>query len=185
MFGIIYQMPDQWSNKQSIEHYLQRKKICCFFRDRKLDLIKLEEHGPIPAFLDILYSNYVHPLIPKPTRVTANSATWTDYVLVNNFDAQCKHKQGISCNNITDHYAVFYTTNNSGAIAEQSNCTLKRDYRYNDILKCKESLADIQWDIILNEQDEHIAYNEFCNMLTLEYGRCFPIRKYIKALWLR
>ena len=57
----------------------------------------------------------------------------------------------------------------------ESNCVLKRDYRYSDILKFKESLAEIQWDKILNEKEAQTA--SFSNILTHEYNRCFPIRK--------
>ena len=42
---------------------------------------------------------------------------------------------------ITDHYAIFHITNGSGTVAEQSEFIFKRDYRYNNILKFKESLA--------------------------------------------
>ena len=157
--------------------FQRERKICYFLGDLNLDLLKHEKHRPTYAFLDILYSYNVYPLISKPTRVTTNSATLIDHILTNNFDVQCMHKQGISCNSITDHYAVFHIKNHSGAILEQSNCVLKRDYRYSNILKFKESLAEIQWDKILNEREVQTAYNSFSNILTHEYNICFPIRK--------
>ena len=174
VIGVIYRMPDS-----SVEIFNDRmndwlniiqgeKKICYFLGDLNLDLLRNEEHRPTSAFLDILYSYNVYPLISKLTRVTANSATLIDHILTNNFDVQCKHKQGILCNSITDHYAVFHITNGSGTVAEQSEFILKRDYRYNNILKFKENLAKIQWDRILNEQNAQIAYNAFCNILTHE-----------------
>ena len=195
VIGVIYRMPDS-----SVEIFNDRmndwlniiqreKKICYFLGDLNLDLLRNEKHRPTSAFLDILYSYNVYPLISKPTRVTANSATLIDHILTNNFDVQCKHKQGILCNSITDHYAVFHITNGSGTVAEQSEFILKRDYRYNNILKFKENLAKIQWDRILNEQNAQIAYNAFCNIFTQEYDKCFPIKKHskkycIKKPWL-
>ena len=122
-------------------------------------MLKHEEHRSTSVFLDILYSDNVYQLISKPTRVTTSSATLIDHILTNNSDVQCKHKQGILCNSIADHYAVFHITNNSGAILEQSNCVLKRDYRYSNILKFKESLAEIRWDKILSEKETQTAYN--------------------------
>ena len=157
---------------------------CYFLGDLNSDLLKHEEHRPASALLDILYSYNVYPLITKPT---TNSNTLIDHILTNNFEVQCKHKQGILCNRITDHYTVFHITNNSGAIVEQPNCVLKRDYRYSNILKFQESLAEIQWDKILNEREAQTAYNAFSNILTHEYNRCFPIRKKkycIKKPWL-
>ena len=155
----------------------RERKLCYFLGDLNLDLLKHEEHRPTSAFLDILYSYNVYPLISKPTRVTTNSATLIDHILTNDFDVQCKHKQGILCNRITDHYAVFHITNNSGAILEQPNCVLKRDYKYSKILKFKESLAEIQWDRIMNVKEAQTAYNAFSKILTHEYTGCFHIRK--------
>ena len=43
---------------------------------------------------------------------------------------------------------------------------LKPDYRYSNILKFKESLAEMQWDKILNEKEAQTAHNTFSNMLT-------------------
>ena len=148
-------------------HIIQReRKICYYLGDLNLDLLKHEEHRPTSALLDILYSYNMYPLISKPTRVNTNSATLIDHILTNNFDVQCKHIQGILCNSITEHYAVFHITNISGAIVEQSNCVLKRDYRYSNILKFKESLAEIQLDRIMNWKEAHTAYNAFSNILT-------------------
>ena len=191
VIGVIYTMPDS-----SVEIFndrmndwlniIQREnKICYFLGDLNLDLLRHEEHRLLSAFLDILYSHNVYPLISKPTRVTANSATLIDHILTNNFDVQCKHKQVILCNSITDHYAIFHITNGSGSVAEQSQFILKRDYRYNNILKFKECLAKIQWDRILNEQNAQIAYNAFCNILAQEYDKCFPIKKHSKNIVLK
>ena len=183
VIGVIYRMPvslvetfnDRKNDRLNI---IQReRKICYFLGDLNLDLLKHEEHRPTSAFLDILYSYNVYPLISKPTRVYTNSTTLIDHILTNNFDIQCKHKQGILCNSITYHFVVFHITNNSGAIVEQSNCVLKRDYRYSNILKFKESSSEIQWDRIMTEKEAQTAYNAFSNILTDEYNRCFPIRK--------
>ena len=184
VIGVIYRMP--YSSVEIVNdrmndwlNIIQReKKICYFLGDLNLDLLRHKEHRPTSAFLDILYSYNVYPLNSKPTRVTANSATLIDHILTNNLDVQCKQKQGILCNSITDHYAIFRITEGSGTMAEQSESILKRDYRYNNILKFKESLSKIQWDRILNEQNAQIAYNAFCNILAQEYDKCFPIKKH-------
>ena len=80
-------------------------------------------------------SHNVYPLILKSTWVTTNSATSIEHILTNNFEVQHKHKQGIWCNSITDHYTIFHIVNNYGAVVEQSNCMLKRDYRCSNILR--------------------------------------------------
>ena len=152
----------------------RERKICYFLGDLNLDLLKHEEHRPTSAFLDILHYCNVYTLISKPFWVTTNSAPLIDHILTNNFDKQCKHKQGILCNSITNHYAVFHITNNSGASLEQSNCVLKRDYRYINILKSKESLAETQWDKILNEKEAQLLLMHLATYLLMNITDVFP-----------
>ena len=89
------------------------------------------------------------------------------------FDVQCKHDRRILCNNMMEHYAILHITGNSGAIAEQSDFVLNVYHRYKNALKFKESLADIQWDSIY-DQDAKFAYDACCNMFLQNYSICFP-----------
>ena len=81
--------------------------------DLNIDLLKYEEHRLTSSFVDKLYSNNVFPLITKPTRVTQTTATLIDHVLTNIFDIWGKHRQGILCIDMTDHYAVFHVAGNT------------------------------------------------------------------------
>ena len=137
VIGIIYRMSDSSVNifndrMTDWVNIIQRERILCYFLgDLNLDLLKKhEEHRPTSAFLDIVCFYNVYRIISKPTWFTTNSATLIDHTLTNNFDLQCKHKEGILCISIADNYAVFHITNNS--ILEQSNCILKRYYRYSN-----------------------------------------------------
>ena len=120
LIGVICRMPDssvETFNDQMHDwlNIIQReRKICYVLGDLNLDLLKHEEHRPSSAFLDILYSYSVYPLISKPTRVTTNSATLIDHILTNNFDVNCKHKQGIKIQKDIQRTSLFHdlTLNN-------------------------------------------------------------------------
>ena len=53
-------------------------------------------------------SNSFLPLITRPTRVTANSATLIDDIFTNHFDKSLQSSEGILVTDITDHYPVFH-----------------------------------------------------------------------------
>ena len=49
-------------------------------------MICLKQDAPVPigTFTDIMYSYSVFPLITKPKRVTKDTATLIDHILINN-----------------------------------------------------------------------------------------------------
>ena len=104
--------------------------------DLNIDLLKYEEHRLTSSFLDMFYSNNVFPLITKPTRVTQTTATLIDHVLTKNFDVWGKHRQGILCTDISDHYVVFHIAGNN--MCKSKDClspTVKRDLSHRNVQK--------------------------------------------------
>ena len=107
---VTYRMPDLpveifYERISDILNTIQRENILFNWRS---------EHSRYMSFLiDVLYSNNVFPLITKPTRVTNKSATLIDHILTNNFDVNARHVQGILCNSILHHYAVFHIACNT------------------------------------------------------------------------
>ena len=53
-------------------------KPCYMMGDYNLDLLKHEIHHPTENFLDIMYANYLIPLINRPARITRESSTLID-----------------------------------------------------------------------------------------------------------
>ena len=58
-------------------------------------------------FKNILSSNFLHPFINKPTRITSHSATLIDNIYCNIPEIGTKYDSGILCTSISDHYAIF------------------------------------------------------------------------------
>ena len=80
-------------------------KYCYLGRDYNLDLFYYSDHAPTQEFVDSLFSHTFSPLINRPTRITAHSATLIDNIFTNNLG--CKHFNGIAINDISDHLPVF------------------------------------------------------------------------------
>ena len=76
--------------------------------DFNIDLIKHDTHQPTSDFLDLMYTHNMIPLIRKPTRVTAQTASLIYHIFTNKFSDAFNHHQGILCATFTDHYGVFH-----------------------------------------------------------------------------
>ena len=67
-----------------------------------------DSHLDTGAFIDLLSSYSFVPLITRPTRVTATTATLIDNILTNNVENINHSDQGILVTDVTDHYLVFH-----------------------------------------------------------------------------
>ena len=162
----------------------RENKICDILADLNIDFLKHEEHTPTSAFLDLLYSYNVFPLISKPTRITTDTATLIDHILTNNFQHYSKHIQGILCTSISDHYAIFHLTNsNKNKESDLPEVMIKRDYNHKNAVKFTEEISKIVWDDFLLEQDTQRAYTTFHTKLSDIYDKCFPVKKIKKKYY--
>ena len=86
--GLVYRPPNSnitgFSNAM---HSILDKvvsKPCYIMGDYNLDLD--EVHHPTENFLDIIYVNYLKPLINRPTRITGEASTPTEDIFSNNYN---------------------------------------------------------------------------------------------------
>ena len=96
VIGVIYRVPntDIASFIKSISYVLdivkKEKKVCYLLGDYNLDLLKSDSHAMTGEYLDLLSSHSFLPMINRPTRVTANTATIIDNIFTNNVIIACK-----------------------------------------------------------------------------------------------
>ena len=91
-------------------------------------------------FKNILSSNFLHPFINKPTRITSHSATLINNIYCNIPEIGTKYDSGILCTSISDHYAIIciskqnmnQSTNN--LITKRSFCDMNV-YNFHNRLK--------------------------------------------------
>ena len=74
--------------------------------DHNLDLLRSGTHNPMQKFLDTILGNGLLPTIKRPTRITQQSATLIDNIIISevlqqNFDS------ALLINNISDHLPII------------------------------------------------------------------------------
>ena len=83
----------------------KERKPCYLMGDFTIDLLKYEKHFSTNSYLDNIFSHCFLPLINRPTRITAHSASLIDNILTNNLPVNTK--SGILFTDISDHLPVF------------------------------------------------------------------------------
>ena len=58
----------------------KENKTIYIMGDYNINLLNSDTHSPTGHFLDLMYSNMLFPLLTRPTRVTAHSATLIDKI---------------------------------------------------------------------------------------------------------
>ena len=57
-------------------HFLSYKRPYCYIMgDFNLDALHYDQHAPTQEFMDGLFSHMLFPIVTRPTRITAPSAT--------------------------------------------------------------------------------------------------------------
>ena len=148
--------------------------------DYNINLLNSDSHHPTGEFLDILYSDMLFPLITRPTRVTANSATLIDNVFTNNFYSDNWSAQGILVTDISDHYPVFHLSGQYVKYTANEYFIMRRYNARNKEEFCT-ALAHMDWQEVCNLSDTQEAFNNFHNKLLQMHDKHFPKMKIKKG----
>ena len=92
------------------------------------------------------------PLITRPTRVTANSATLIDNIFTNNFNGDNWSAQGVLVTDISDHYPVFHLSGQYVTYAANDYFIMRRYNARNKEEFCT-ALAHMDWQEVCNLSD--------------------------------
>ena len=80
-------------------------KHCYITGDFNFHLLKHESHSVTAQFIESLFAFGFLPMITKPTRITAHSATLIDNIFTNN--TTVSSKSGLIISDISDHLPIF------------------------------------------------------------------------------
>ena len=109
--GVVYRPPNQNLSaflavfNEILSNITRGGKTCYVAGDYNLDILHYNDHAQTQEFVDNLFSHMLFPLITKPTRITANSATLIDNIFTNHLTADICN--GIIINDISDHLPIF------------------------------------------------------------------------------
>lgn len=148
------------------------KKSCYIMGDFNLDLLTHETNSKVNDFINMFYSYDFIPSIDRPTRVRRNntghiSATLIDNIFTNDILAHIT--SGVLITDLSDHFPIFVTQQNSNSANNTPSTPLSRKSRLfkpNNIKGLKNALSLTDWQLITNTTDPEEAYNKFNNKFT-------------------
>ena len=116
-------------------------------------------------FLDQMFSSGLYPLITRPTRITATTATIIDYLFCSQL---CRNKMcGIILSDATDHMPIFVLCDNSTYVANINDPQVKYNRTLDDeaLSIFEQDLSHTNWETVLNEWNPNLAYLQFMQIL--------------------
>lgn len=185
VIGAIYRPPGT-QLEDSINILVQKltqleheHKSCYLMGDYNVNLLNAETHSTTGLFLQSLYSfNYV-PLITKPTRLTASSATIIDNIFTNVINFGCAF-HGILFSDITDHFPIFYVQENRETVYSSPAEVTKRNFSKSNFNKFSDSLKNCNWNSVNTNMDTQSAFTDFHNKINYYYNESFPLCTFTK-----
>ena len=150
-------------------------KYCYITGDFNLDLLKHESHSITAQFLEALFLYGFLPMITKPTRITAHSATLIDNIFTNN--TTFSSKNGLIVSDISDHLPVFsiVTAGRSSRLKNKNYITVG-DMSEKRTEEFKTKLENTDWEFDKESGDPSASYDVFIEKFTGLFDSCFPFK---------
>ena len=140
--------------------------------DYNLDLLKSDSHSPTNDFIETNFAYSHIPLICKPTRVTASTATIIDNVFTNRID-ESQTTIGILLSDLTDHFPIFFIKHFNETPPKLPEYTLKRSINEGKKISFKRDLDATDWSPVLNETEAQKSYSLFHNLFSKSFEKFF------------
>ena len=151
----------------------KENKAIYIMGDYNINLLNSDIHSSTGNFLDLMYSNMLFPLITRPTRVTANSATLIDNIFTNNTCNMGSLIQGVFVPDITDHYPIFHINQELTSVIVDE-IIMKRIYNEKNMREFSETLSHTDWSEIYSASSTQGAFDLFHNRLMVLHNKHFP-----------
>ena len=181
IIGVIYRPPSEYTLEfleklnELVSGITKGNKYCYITGDFNLDLLKHESHSITAQFLEALFSYGCLPMITKPTRITAHSATLIDNIFTNN--TKVSSKNGLIVSDISDHLPIFsiVTAGRSSGLKNKNYMTV-RDMSEKRTEEFKTKLENTDWEFDKESGDPNASYDVFIEKFTGLFDSCFPFK---------
>jgi len=140
--------------------------------DFNVNLLQYHRSIPVADYCNNFISHGLYPLITKPTRTTAGSATLIDNIFTN--DINCITRAAVIISDVSDHYPIFVQKLNS---REYRNPTIITYRKYSDhnIQNFKEALNTCDFNDIISTANSNDAFTRFHSVLIELFEVHFPL----------
>ena len=181
LIGVVYKPPsascDNFSEyiNDILENISAEGKKCFIMGDFNINILQYETNDGVHNFIDMLHSQSFYPTINKPTRITENSATVIDNILINDLH---NHTAGVLVSDISDHLPVFLIIDDSFEKPQDvGRLGTKRVFNSNNTEHFVNDLNTTDWYFMTSLNDTHSMYNSFINHVLELYDKSFPLQE--------
>ena len=139
--------------------------------DLNLNLIDYQSNAKVRNFVNLIFEHCLAPIVNKPTRVTENNATLTDYIITNSFIDQ-ENLTGISKLGISDHFPIVTISMKHRLDCSDKKVTIrKRVINADSIQEFRDILSEVDWGNLysisnLNDTCEYYlkVFSDMCDL---------------------
>ena len=150
-----------------------RLKAIIIGLDHNLDFLKSESHGGTNQFIQHNLDFNLIPTITRPTRVTRNSATLIDNILVS--QSLCgRYTSGILVDDISDHMPTICVIRSLKGAGRDPVQVTSRDTRPRNMAALKRHLQSYDWQALLSTPDVNSAMSKLHETIQFEIDSCIP-----------
>ena len=181
VIGSIYRPPNT-EPERFIQSFKDVKETCTKQKnnlilglDHNLDLLKANLHRPTLTFLETIYEQGMLPMITKPTRISTNTATLIDNILLDQRLAD-DSSSGIFVDNASDHFPCYALLSNINPSRRKQLEITSRDVRHKNLIALKEYLKLPGNLLPLNGTNVNEQFNNFHQKLEDAVNHFLPIK---------
>lgn len=180
IIGTIYRSPGAamdifLHNLEIILNKIRVEKATCYLMgDFNVNLLNCDTHSHTNDFLDLMYSFSFHPLVDKPTRITAHSSTLIDNIFVN---CLSDHRVCILYTDVSDHLPILAIdeSRNNGQLSFTKCNTKYRKVNDRLVNRFNETLAATDWSDVYTITSTDAAYDHFLQIVCRIFENIFPL----------
>ena len=144
--------------------------------DHNLDLIKSDKHQPTKEFIEINLENELIPTITKPTRITRNTATLIDNIMIGR-NYQSVYTSMILLTDTSDHCPTMLELPNIDIYKTEPKKIQTRKLNPINIKKIYK-LHETNWESLLDNLDTEDSYNIYQATLNSILDEITPVKEY-------
>ena len=181
ILGVLYRPPNK-DEKDFLKYYsnlitrMEKNKSILLGMDHNLDLLKHHMHKNTQQFLELQMDLKTFPCIMRPTRLTINSATLIDNILMS-LDLYDKQKSCIVISDLSDHLPCFSIVSDCMPSSDDTPKILKRSINERSLNCLKSKLGKVNWDSIVgnnNLTDVNCSMEKLTTYIITELDKVSP-----------
>ena len=181
MIGSLYRPPNT-NDTKFVEEYKDllmelynnnNSKKIILGMDHNMDFLKHSVHKRTHDFIELNLDNNLLPTITRPTRITNNSATLIDNIMVSqslltNIDSR------IIIDDISDHLPSLVKFNDLLQKTNMAKTITSRNLNEKNLTKIKDVLMTTDWSTVITENVDE-SFDSFHNVLLMTLDNHAPI----------